>query len=511
MVSGDAVTVSDDGTITAIRPGTAEVRAESVLDSSIFDQKTLRVQPSVVRPQSLSVPAAVHVEPGASQQLQVSVLPADAQEQGLKYEVVSGSEVAAVNSRGLVTGKSVGTATIRVTSLSDSAVSETVPVSVTKTMTPGTVVFAEDFSSGELDGKQWGVSLAKDNTFVDMAGGAMTLIDANPAANPKVTLDFTPVSGKVAIQFKVKVNGEVTLQGGTEKSTGYRNLRIAFGAGNIATTANESFCVRSNGTHFTYNTSGATYVAMPGDYDISQWNELTLVTTINVAGPDTTDVYVNGVKVLENAPNKVDYPAIDKLCFSADTANVASFTIDDLGIWAGDLGDKPADLAAGKFSDVPAGHWAAAAIAFASEKGLLTGTGSGAFSPNALTTRATVVTILARLDGVDTSGGESWYAKGADWAVSKGISDGTDPNGAISREQFVTMLYRYAGQPESAGQALATFADGGAVSAWAVPAMEWAVANGLMKGRADGTLDPSGTTTRAEAAALLARYCQSAR
>lgn len=508
VVSGDAVYISDDGYVTAAKAGEAVIRAESVLDSAVCAQQTITVQTAVIRPESLEVPAAVHVTPGGSQQLQVTVLPADATEKGLKYEIASGSDVAAVDSRGLVTGKAVGTASVRVTSLSDPSVYETVPVSVTQTLTPGEVIFADDFNAGELNSANWSVSLAKDNTFVEMEDGAMTFIDANTAANPKVTLDFTPASGKVSIQFKIKVEGEVTIQGGSVKSTGYRNLRIAFGSGNITATANESFCIRSNGTYFTYNTSGSTYVEMPGDYNIAEWNEVTLVTTINTAGADTTDVYVNGVKVLAGAPNKVDYPAIDKLCFSADTANVAAFTVDDLGIWAGDLGDKPADMYAKRFSDVPVGHWAKEAISYASGKGLLNGVGNGAFDPEATTTRATLVTILARLDGVDTNGGETWYSKGTDWAVSKGISDGTNPDAPISREQFVTMLYRYAGQPAVAGNALGGFADGQAVSDWAIPAMEWAVATGLMTGRTDGTLDPTGTATRAEAAALLMRYCQ---
>lgn len=226
----------------------------------------------------------------------------------------------------------------------------------------------------------------------------------------------------------------------------------------------------------------------------------------DVAEPTTTGETSNVLELTDL--DKVDYPAIDKLCFSADTANVAAFTVDDLGIWAGDLGDKPADMYAKRFSDVPVGHWAKEAISYASGKGLLNGVGNGAFDPEATTTRATLVTILARLDGVDTNGGETWYSKGTDWAVSKGISDGTNPDAPISREQFVTMLYRYAGQPAVAGNALGGFADGQAVSDWAIPAMEWAVATGLMTGRTDGTLDPTGTATRAEAAALLMRYCQ---
>jgi hypothetical protein len=109
------------------------------------------------------------------------------------------------------------------------------------------------------------------------------------------------------------------------------------------------------------------------------------------------------------------------------------------------------------------------------------------------------------MDGVDTSTGSTWYEKGMAWAVEKEISDGTNGTASVTREQLVTMLYRYAGSPDATGS-LAGFADASSVSAYAKDAMTWAVANGIVTG-SNGNLDPQGNASRAQVAAILQRYC----
>ncbi len=124
-------------------------------------------------------------------------------------------------------------------------------------------------------------------------------------------------------------------------------------------------------------------------------------------------------------------------------------------------------------------------------------------------TRAMLITVLARLDGQDTTGGETWYAKSMAWAVAYGVSDGTDPEGSITREQLVTMLYRYANSPEvDAAMGMAGFVDTDAVSDWAQTAMRWAVENGILTGKDGGRLDPQGSATRAEVAVLFQRLAE---
>lgn len=92
------------------------------------------------------------------------------------------------------------------------------------------------------------------------------------------------------------------------------------------------------------------------------------------------------------------------------------------------------------------------------------------------------------------------------WSVEHGISDGSDPDADITRKQFATMLWRYAGSPSGSG-GLSGFSDADSVSSWAVPAMDWAVSAGLMVG-SDGKLNPTSSATRAETATLLMRFCE---
>ena len=158
------------------------------------------------------------------------------------------------------------------------------------------------------------------------------------------------------------------------------------------------------------------------------------------------------------------------------------------------------------FDDVKPTEWYADAVRCVVEKGLMSGTGTDAFSPDGTTTRGMLMTILARYAGADTTGGANWYEKGMAWAQSAGISDGRAPEAGITREQLVTMLYRYADVHE-AGGTLDAFADADTVSAYAVDAMRWAAANGIVNG-SHGRLNPQGNATRAQAAAMLMRFCE---
>lgn len=158
----------------------------------------------------------------------------------------------------------------------------------------------------------------------------------------------------------------------------------------------------------------------------------------------------------------------------------------------------------GGYADVPVGSWYAEAAAFVGARGILRGTGKDTFAPGTEVTRGTLMTALARLAGEDTSAGETWWQLGLEWSKAQGISDGTDPDGLITREQLAAMLWRYAGSPES-GESLADFADCGAVSPWAAEAMAWAVETGIVKGRS-GLLACGGTATRAEVSAMLMRF-----
>ena len=169
--------------------------------------------------------------------------------------------------------------------------------------------------------------------------------------------------------------------------------------------------------------------------------------------------------------------------------------------------DKP--TTGSSFTDVPAGSWYEEAVNYVHEKGLMNGTSKNGFSPNASTTRGMIVTILARVEGVNTNG-TPWYAAGQKWAMDNGISDGTNMPGVITREQLATILYRYAkqkGYDVSKSAALTAFSDADKVSGYASEAMQWAVAEGLLQG-SNGKLDPQGSATRAQVATILMRFME---
>ena len=150
-------------------------------------------------------------------------------------------------------------------------------------------------------------------------------------------------------------------------------------------------------------------------------------------------------------------------------------------------------------------HWSRESVNFVAARDIFSGVGDGKFGVNDAMTRGMVNTVLARLAGVDTAGGATWYEKGTEWAKEVGISDGTNPTGMVTREQLATILYRYAGSPTTSGS-LDIFLDSGRVSGYATDAMRWAVEQGILSGMGDGTLDPQGNATRAQVAAMLMRH-----
>lgn len=157
------------------------------------------------------------------------------------------------------------------------------------------------------------------------------------------------------------------------------------------------------------------------------------------------------------------------------------------------------------FNDM-ADHWAKDAVEFASSRELFNGVGNDAFGPDRSMTRGMVSTVLARLAGADTAGGETWYAKGTVWAVENGISDGTNPEQPVTREQLAAMLYRYAGSPAVSGEL--SFDDTTVISIWAYDAVRWCVDNGILNGVGGNRMTPQDLARRGQVAAMLMRFLQ---
>ena len=177
------------------------------------------------------------------------------------------------------------------------------------------------------------------------------------------------------------------------------------------------------------------------------------------------------------------------------------------------------------FLDVNEGDWFYDAVAYANENGLMDGVGGNRFAPNSATTRAQLVTILYRLEGQPAVSGDlpftdveagTWYTNAVVWAAQNGIVNGVGddtfaPGNDLTREQLVTILYRYAeakGYDVSASADLAGYPDGEEIQAYAREAMAWAVAENIIQGMEDDTLKPAGNASRAQIATILMRFCE---
>ena len=171
------------------------------------------------------------------------------------------------------------------------------------------------------------------------------------------------------------------------------------------------------------------------------------------------------------------------------------------------------------FIDVAPNAWYKDAVQYAYDNGLMTGVSDTEFAPEATTTRAMIVSILARLEGVERAEAagfadvnDEWYATAVNWAANVGVVNGYEdntfrPNQPITREQLAAILMNYAnykGQDVSNRADLTTYTD--QPSTWAEETMSWAVAEGLISGVTNTELQPQGNATRAQVAAILQRF-----
>lgn len=177
------------------------------------------------------------------------------------------------------------------------------------------------------------------------------------------------------------------------------------------------------------------------------------------------------------------------------------------------------------FADVASNAWYHDAVAYVYDKGLMTGTSTAAFSPDLTTTRGMIVTILYRMENEPAAystsnfsdvAADAYYAKAVAWAAANhivsGYGDGIfGPDNAVTREQMASIFYRYAqykGYDVSARADLSAFADAAQISDYAQDTLAWANASKLIGGTSAATLDPAGSATRAQVAAILMRFCE---
>ncbi|MBQ3103551.1 MAG: S-layer homology domain-containing protein [Oscillospiraceae bacterium] len=174
---------------------------------------------------------------------------------------------------------------------------------------------------------------------------------------------------------------------------------------------------------------------------------------------------------------------------------------------AGD--SEPTRPSAPAFTDVAEDYWAKVAIEFAAENGYIQGNTDGSFAPADPISRQQIWMILSRLAGADAEN----MAAAKVWAMENGISDGSNPGASVTRQQLVTLLYRYAlskGYDVSVGEDtnILSYDDVFDAAEYAIPAFQWACGAGVINGTTESTLSPLGTATRAQFAVMLRRFTE---
>ncbi len=197
----------------------------------------------------------------------------------------------------------------------------------------------------------------------------------------------------------------------------------------------------------------------------------------------------------------------------------------DMTVYAGWRVDENPNTGANPFTDVSEKDWFYSDVMFVYENGLMLGTSKALFSPHGTATRGMMATILWRMEGSPAPKGKNsftdveagkWYADAITWTAENGIfagygKDKFGPDDPITREQLAAIFYRYAdykGYDLTVKGNLDKFKDADKITDYAKTAMQWAVGSGLMKGKSGNLLDPQGTATRAEIAAMLHRFIE---
>ena len=382
-----------------------------------------------------------------------------------------------------------------------------------------TTVFDVNYWAGSYED---GVRVIFDNTFDGTIEGTI-LYDSTDATKAKLEINGAGVFENIET---------------TEGSTSNPNIRI--NGGYFATPVNSEYLSSAfkyqafNGKYYSYHETfyDAQIAAGPNGTVEAITGPGRIVYTVIVkygnGAADTVNTYVEGETIkLPAAPSKSGYAFLGWSDGTTTYDARATVTITKnttfTAVWVRhpdtpyvpepEQPEQP-ETPVFPFYDVPTSAWYYTAVKYVYDNKLMDGVDTYTFAPNATLTRAMVWTIIARMSGVDTTGGNTWYAKAQEWVITNGISDGENPTAAITREQLVTMLYRYAqikGYDVSVGENtnILSYVDATSISEYAMSAFQWACGSGLTEGDENGALTPLATATRAQAAAMIMRFCQS--
>jgi uncharacterized protein YjdB/lysophospholipase L1-like esterase len=470
------------GLVTALSAGTVKITVTTV-DGGYSDICTVTVSvygdsgnpgnpPIHVKGVSLNQERAqLYTNHGSSTvKLTANVEPADAADKTVTWST-SNPVVAAVDANGLVTVHTAGTAVITVTTADGSYTASCVVTASVYVYTDGNESDEDEQNGGSHSPAQNVPSTVIKNgdgstttTVTDQATGTVTETTAWPNGDRKV---ITKERNGTITEVVTKQNG--SKHETVSKSDGSSRSVVMDTQGVKVETVTTSLGEVTASVHLPQGVAQAR-ITIP----------------VKNASASTAAFIVR-----EDGTREV-------IRTSLATGNGVSFTA---------KGDMTVKLMDNKivFTDVSGSHWASEAIAFTTSRELFRGTGEGIFAPDDTLSRAMLFTVLARLQGVETEGGSYWYSKAQDWAIASGISDGSAPEATITREQLITILHRYAGQPAASGTG-AVFADSRDISPWAMDAMDWAVKTGILNGKPGNLLEPASVVSRSEVSAMLIRF-----
>ncbi len=492
-------------------PNTAETSTFTVTATNDYGSDSKQFALTIEAATNVSVESVsldkttLELTEGSTETLTATITPDNATDKGLLWtinnpDIIKFHEGATANNSQIISAVSPGIATITVAATDGSGVSATCTV----TVNAATTITTQPQSVSVTEGQS-------------------------------ATFSVTATGDNLRYQWKINSgNGWSDITGATDASYTIERTTIAMsgnqyccvvtGDGGETTSSAATLTVRSYEPTYTgkYSYEIVSNVGENGTIDVDRYATEGDQVTITVS-PDEAylldDLTVTSggkdVELTDNGDGTYTFTMP-----SGDVAITATFAEDPN--W--EEPEDPATDVSEIFTDVPVNHWAKAAIQYVYDNGLMTGVSDTTFAPEATTTRAMIVSMLARMENVTSAAdagftdvaADDWYATAVNWAAANGIVSGISddtfaPNTAITREQLAAMLMKYAqykGLDTTARADLSHYSDAENISSWANDVLSWAVAEGLLAGVTDDQLQPQGQATRAQVAAIMQRFLE---
>ncbi len=358
------------------------------------------------------------------------------------------------------------------------------------------------------------LSVAGAKNTAGTTAGTISGLPSDFVASYAVTKDGEAVK---AISSKIG-SGKVTLNWSGTIPQGTYTLTVSDKSGKYAPVTAD-FVLSTDEVYAAYDNDSKSLVAADGVSAEDFAAYLSAISSVNVDGTNysasgrNSYVVVNQDGSLTTDTTKFDLSTGEhEITVSATGYADLTFTVTNTV-----TPDEPVPTVI--FTDVADNAWYHDAVYAAAEKNLMVGVGNNKFDPNGTVTRSQVARIIWNMAGQPAVSGttpftdvssNSWYTQAVVWAYQNGVVKGTssttfEPNATVTRQDFTVMLYRYAGSPATSTD-LSKFSDAGSVSSYAKDAVQWAVSKGIIVGTNNGLLNPKGSLTRAEAATIMVRY-----